>query len=168
MLKQQIEASRTSTAENNDLTLTQYEEALAAAEDETDREAAKELNQEVRAELNEFNEEENNAELNKDQLIEKQKKQMNQIEEELKTLDEQRRPIERYALRCIEAYRQEFQLAQVAPNTHLDPEQLRKDWQLNRLKAMKEEEEKQYEQEEDEMIYTYALDNERTARYNYT
>ncbi|CAF5197282.1 unnamed protein product, partial [Rotaria sp. Silwood1] len=35
------------------------------------------------------------------------------------------RPIERYALRCVEAYRQEYQLAQVAPNTCLDAEQIR-------------------------------------------
>lgn len=75
--------------ENNNLTLTQYEEALAAVEDETDRQAADELNKEVKAELNEFNEDETTNDLNEDQLIEKQKKQMNKVEEELKTLDEQ-------------------------------------------------------------------------------
>ena len=157
--QQQVEA--------NHLTLTQYEEALATVEDETDQRAAKDLNQEVQAELNEFNEEET-PELNEDQLIEKQKKQMNKVEEELKTLDEQLRPIERYALRCVEAYRQEFQLTQVGPNTYLDTEQVRKDWQLTRLKALKEEEEKQLEEEDDEMMYTYESENERQAKYNYS
>ena len=76
------------SADTNNLTLTQYEEALASVEDETDRRAADELNKEVRAELNEFNEDETN-DLNEDQLIEKQKRQMNRVEEELKTLDEQ-------------------------------------------------------------------------------
>ena len=157
--QQQIEA--------NHLTLTQYEEALATVEDETDQRAAKDLNQEVQAELNEFNEEETN-DLNEDQLIEKQKKQMNKVEEELKTFDEQLRPIERYALRCVEAYRQEFQLTQVGPNTYLDTEQVRKDWQLTRLKALKEEEEKQLEEDDDEMMYTYETENERQAKYNYS
>ncbi|CAF0862550.1 unnamed protein product [Rotaria sp. Silwood1] len=174
--QQQLDSSRaitttTTTTNNasldNNLTLTQYEEALAAVEDETDRRAADELNKEVKNELNEFNEDETN-DLNEDQLIEKQKRQMNKIEEELKTLDEQLRPIERYALRCVEAYRQEYQLAQVAPNTCLDAEQIRKDWQLSRLKSLKEEEERQLEQEDDEMMYTYALDKERQTKYSYT
>ncbi|CAF0978049.1 unnamed protein product [Adineta steineri] len=159
-----------STTSDNNLTLTQYEEALATVEDETDRLAADELNKEVKAELNEFNEDEANEvnELNEDQLIEKQKRQMNKVEEELKTFDEQLRPIERYALRCVEAYRHEHQLAQVAPNTYLDTEQIRKDWEITRLKTLKEEEEKQLEQEDDEMMYTYALDNERQTKYSYT
>lgn len=92
--QQQMDTARTTTAaaianvENSNLTLTQYEEALATVEDETDRDAAVELNKEVNAELNEFNEEETN-DMNEDQLIEKQKRQMNKVEEELKTLDEQ-------------------------------------------------------------------------------
>ena len=166
--QEKVEANRTTTADsNNNLTLTQYEEALALAEDESDRDAAKELNREVTAELNEFNEDETN-DLNEDQLIEKQKKQMNKVEEELKTLDEQLRPIERYALRCVEAYRIEHQITQVAPNTYLDAEQVRKDWELSRLKSLKEEEERRLEEDDDEMMYTYALDNERQMNYNYT
>ena len=168
--QEKIEAARTTTTtteSENNLTLTQYEEALALAEDETDRDAATELNREVTAELNEFNEDETN-DLNEDQLIEKQKKQMNKVEEELKTLDEQLRPIERYALRCVEVYRIEHQLTQVAPNTYVDAEQIRKDWELSRLKSLKEEEERQLEEEDDEMMYTYASDKERQMKYNYS
>ena len=163
-MQEQFESTRN---ENSNLTLTQYEQALAACEDETDRNAAEELNKEVKADLNEFNEDEN-TELNEDQLIEKQKQQMNKIEEDLKVLDEQLRPIERYALRCVEVYRHEHQLAQIAPNTYVDAEQIRKDWELSRLKTLKEQEEKQYELEDDEMMYTYAIDNERQIKYNYT
>lgn len=91
--QQHLDSIRTTNGTNNsnsdsNLTLTQYEEALAAVEDETDRRAADELNKEVKNELNEFNEDETN-DLNEDQLIEKQKRQMNKVEEELKTLDEQ-------------------------------------------------------------------------------
>jgi len=93
--QQQMDTNRSTTTtattpnSDNNLTLTQYEEALATVEDETDRHAADELNKEVKAELNEFNEEETTNDLNEDQLIEKQKRQMNKVEEELKTLDEQ-------------------------------------------------------------------------------
>jgi hypothetical protein len=95
-MQQQLETSRPTTTtttttpnSDNNLTLTQYEEALASVEDETDRLATDELNKEVKAELNEFNEDEATNDLNEDQLIEKQKQQMNKVEEELKTLDEQ-------------------------------------------------------------------------------
>lgn len=36
---------------------------------------------------------------------------------------------------------------------------MKKDWELNRLKALKEEEEKRAELEEDEMLYTYSRDD---------
>jgi len=36
------------------------------------------------------------------------------------------------------------------------------------LKALKEQQEKQLEQEDDEMMYTYARENERKVKYNYT
>lgn len=91
--QQHLENLRSTTAAvpnaENNLTLTQFEEAIAAVEDETDRHAADELTKEVKNELNEFNEDEAAGELNEDQLIEKQKRQMNKVEEELKTLEEQ-------------------------------------------------------------------------------
>ena len=40
-----------------------------------------------------------------------------------------------------------------------DIEAVKKDWELNRLKALKEEEEKRAELEEDEMLYTYSRDD---------
>ncbi|CAF1168843.1 unnamed protein product [Rotaria sordida] len=157
----------TTTMIDNNLTTTEFEEALASVEDEIDRQAANELNKEVQAELTEFNEDEINH-LHEDQLIEKQKQKMKTIEENLKTFDEQLRPIERYALRYIEANRDDHQTSQSSSNIHLDTEQIRKDWQLSRLKALKEQEEKQFEQEDDEMMYTYIRDNEQKVKYNYT
>lgn len=62
---------------DKNLTSTQFEEALALLEDETDRQAIDELNKELNAEFNEFNDEE------EDQFIEKQ------IDEESNTIDEQ-------------------------------------------------------------------------------
>ena len=50
----------------------------------------------------------------------------------------------------------------------MDTEQIRKDWQLSRLQALKEQQEKQVEQEDDEMMYTYVRDNERKVKYNYS
>ena len=40
-----------------------------------------------------------------------------------------------------------------------DIEAVKKDWELNRLKALKEEEERRAELEEDEMLYTYSRDD---------
>ncbi|CAF4789948.1 unnamed protein product [Rotaria sp. Silwood1] len=166
--QEQLDLNRPTTMTDNNLTTTQIEEALASVEDETDRQAANELTQEVKAELIEFNEDEI-IHLNEDQLIEKQKQNMNQIEEKLKTFDEQLRPIERYALRCIETHRGDHhQISQTNSNIYLNTEQIRKDWQLSRLKALKEQEDKQFEQEDDEMMYTYTRDNERKVKYNYT
>ncbi|CAF2544118.1 unnamed protein product [Rotaria sp. Silwood2] len=165
--REQLDSNRTTTMTDNNLTTTEIEEALASVEDETDRQAANELNKEVQAKLSEFNEDEI-IHLNEDQLIEKQKQKMNKVEEKLKTFDEQLRPIERYALRCMEAYRSDHQISQTDSNIYLDTEQIRKDWQLSRLKALKEQEEKQFEQDDDEMMYTYTRDNERKVKYNYT
>jgi E1A-binding protein p400 len=83
--QEQLDSSRITTTIDNNLTVTEFEEALASVEDELDRQAVNELNNEARAELNEFNEEE----INEDQFIEKQKRQMDKVEEELKTLDKQ-------------------------------------------------------------------------------
>ena len=47
-------------------------------------------------------------------------------------------------------------------------DQIRKDWHSSRLKALKEEEDKQLEQADDERMYTYARDNERKVKYKYT
>ncbi|UJR37799.1 hypothetical protein I4U23_030490 [Adineta vaga] len=157
-----LDGSRSLNTTDDNLTVTQFEETLASLEDESDRQAANELTNELITDLSEFNEDETNDE----QLIEKQK--INNIEDELQTLDNQLRPIERYVLRCVESNRDEDNLAQINSNTYFDTEQIRKDWHLSRLKALKEQEEKQFEEEDDEMMYTYARDNERKVKYNYT
>lgn len=63
-----------------DLTLAQLEEVLAVVEDESDRRAAEEFNREAMADLAEFDD---------DQLIEQQKQQMSEMEEQLASLDNQ-------------------------------------------------------------------------------
>ncbi len=44
---------------------------------------------------------------------------------------------------------------------------MQKDWQSARFQAWKEQEEKQLEQDDDQMMYTYARDNEQKVKYNY-
>mgnify|MGYP003385320167 CR=1 FL=1 len=63
-----------------DLTMAQLEEVLATVEDESDRRAAEEFNREALANLTEFDE---------DLLIEQQKQQISQVEEQLASLDNQ-------------------------------------------------------------------------------
>jgi hypothetical protein len=81
--QEQLGVGRATTATDDDLTVKQFEEALASAEDEPDRQATHEFSREVTADSNEFNEDA----VSEDQLMEKQKLQMNRVEEELKTLD---------------------------------------------------------------------------------
>ncbi|CAF1352247.1 unnamed protein product, partial [Didymodactylos carnosus] len=171
--QQQMEINRVTTSENN-LTLTQIEEALASAEDETDRNATEQLNNEVDADRNEFDNEDNVGATNEDQLFERQKQQMDKVEQELKIIDEQLKPIERYALKFVEIHRgneSSLSLDQVNQGTqlnHFDSEQIRKEWHLSRLKALKEEEEKFREMEEDEIMYVDVHDNDRKVKYAYT
>ncbi len=83
--QEQLDSSRAINTTDDNLTVTQFEEALALVEDEADRQAVDEFNREVSADLNEFNEDE----INEEQLIEKQNRRMNKIETEFKTLDDQ-------------------------------------------------------------------------------
>ena len=110
---------------------THYEEALASVEDELDRQAATECRNELLAKRRRCNDDD-------DQLIEERENQINSVAEELETLDKQvralitpiicivchfqLRPIERYALRYIEAYRTEYHFTGVVDsNTYVMP-----------------------------------------------
>ena len=115
------------------LNLVPYEEALASVEDELDRQAATECRNELLAKRQRCNDNDDDD----DQLIEERENQMNSVAEELETLDKQVRalitpvicitchfqlqPIERYALRYIEAYRTEYHFTGVDSNTYVMP-----------------------------------------------
>ncbi|XP_064649340.1 helicase domino-like isoform X3 [Lineus longissimus] len=132
------------------------EQALCAAEDETDVQAAKTAKAEEKAELAEFDEtipwDEKEAERRQEE------EEVSKVEMELAQLQKELSPIERYALLYIED--------QLAPYTNEElqeaeeeVENAKKDWELGRLKALKEEEERRAAIEEDEMLFTYTRDD---------
>ncbi|GFR90719.1 helicase [Elysia marginata] len=141
--------------------LTQYEQALCKAEDETDAQAAKQLQAEQKAELAEFDEnipwDEREAELKKEE------EEVSKVEMELAMLDKELTPIERYAVTVMEA-QMEPETAEELKLAEEDIENSKKDWELARLKALKEEEERRAELEEDEMLYIYSKDESQVKK----
>ncbi|ESO91647.1 hypothetical protein LOTGIDRAFT_122039, partial [Lottia gigantea] len=133
--------------------LKQFEMALCKAEDETDVIAAKQVQAEQKAELAEFDESIPWDE--KEQENRKEEDEVSKVELELAQLDKELSPIERYAVGYVEA--------EMEPDEDSfdedDIENAKKDWELARLKALKEEEERRAEMEEDEMLYTYSVED---------
>ncbi|XP_035827815.1 helicase domino isoform X2 [Aplysia californica] len=136
--------------------LSQFEQALCKAEDETDAQAAQLVQAEQKAELAEFDEnipwDEREAEMRKDE------DEVSKVEMELAMLDKELTPIERYAVTVMEA-QMEPETAEELKMAEEDIENSKKDWELARLKALKEEEERKAELEEDEMLYIYSKDD---------
>ncbi|XP_041347993.1 helicase SRCAP-like isoform X2 [Gigantopelta aegis] len=135
--------------------LAQFEQALCKAEDETDVIAAKLVKAEQKAELAEFDEtipwDEREAESKKEEEISK-------VELELMQLDKELSPIERYAVALMEA-QMDPDMIEELDFTEDDLEEAKQNWELARLKALKEEEELRAEIEEDEMLYTYSKED---------
>ncbi|XP_060081235.1 helicase domino-like isoform X1 [Ylistrum balloti] len=132
----------------------QFEQALGKAEDETDVVAANLVKAEQKAELAEFDEnipwDEREAEKRKEE------EEMSKAEQELAMLDKELTPIERFAVTFMENEMKpdddlEISVEEIANS--------KKDWELARLKALKEDEERRLELEEDEMLYTYLRDD---------
>ncbi|KAK0055030.1 helicase domino [Biomphalaria pfeifferi] len=141
--------------------LSQFEQALCKAEDETDALAATQLQAEQKAELAEFDEnipwDEREAE------IRKEEEEVSKVEIELAMIDKELTPIERYAVSVMEA-QLEPETAEELKIAEEDIENSKKDWELARLKALKEEEERRAELEEDEMLYVYAKDESQVKK----
>ncbi|XP_070205034.1 helicase domino-like isoform X4 [Littorina saxatilis] len=133
-----------------------FEQALCKAEDESDAMAAIQVKAEQKAELAEFDEnipwDEREAEARKEE------EDMSRTEMELAMLDKELSPIERYAVGQVES-QMEDEVAEELKMAEEDIENSKKDWELARLKALKEEEERRAEMEEDEMLYTYLRDD---------
>ena len=49
----------------------------------------------------------------------------------------------------------------------LDSEQLQNDWKLSCLNAIREEEKKQLEHDDDDLMYTYSRENEKKVRVKF-
>ncbi|XP_052268550.1 helicase domino-like isoform X1 [Dreissena polymorpha] len=132
--------------------LAQFEKALTQTEEETDAVAVDQVKAEQKDELAEFDE---NIPWEEG---ERREEGESHVEQELAMLDKELTPIERYAVQFTEQMmepvnEEELKIAED------DIEAIKKDWELNRLKALKEEEEKRAEMEEDEMLYTYSRDD---------
>ncbi|KAK7077901.1 hypothetical protein SK128_004066 [Halocaridina rubra] len=123
-----------------------FESALAVAEDETDVQAAKTAKAEAAAELAEFDE---NLPLDDDR---EGGEELSKAEQEVAMLMKQLTPIELYALKFLES-REDYQAE--AERMSAEIEQQKKEWELGRLQALREEEER-LAQNSDEDLLSYS------------
>ncbi|KAJ8680257.1 hypothetical protein QAD02_016044 [Eretmocerus hayati] len=111
------------------------ENAFAAVEEDLDIQAAKTAKAEAAADLAEFDEDipvedgENDEQISKAEL-------------EVRNVVSQLTPVERYAMRFVEDSDGNFSAAQLAA-AERELEEQKKEWELDRLRAMREEEERQ-------------------------
>ncbi|XP_022250926.1 helicase domino-like [Limulus polyphemus] len=127
---------------------TELEQALGMAEEENDVEAAKTARAEAAAELAEFDE---SIPIDSET---RDNEERSQAEEELDKLMDQLTPVEKYAMQYLETIQDSFSLEQLK-QAEEEIEAQKKDWELGRLKAFKEEEERRrasYDEEEDPKI----------------
>ncbi|VDI33322.1 Hypothetical predicted protein [Mytilus galloprovincialis] len=134
--------------------ITQFEKALAKTEDDTDAVAVDQVKAEQKAELAEFDE---NIPWDEREAERKREEDESKVEMELAMLEKELTPVERYAVTFMEdemdPLAEELQIAEE------DIQNAKKDWELGRLKALKEEEERRLEVEEDEMLFTYTRED---------
>ncbi|XP_052073827.1 helicase domino-like isoform X2 [Mytilus californianus] len=134
--------------------LNQFEKALAKTEDDTDAVAVEQVKAEQKAELAEFDE---NIPWDEREAERKREEEESKVEMELAMLEKELTPVERYAVNFMEdemdPLAEELQIAEE------DIENAKKEWELGRLKALKEEEERRLEVEEDEMLFTYTRED---------
>ncbi|XP_023290809.1 helicase domino isoform X4 [Orussus abietinus] len=119
------------------------ENALAAAEEDLDVQAAKTAKAEAVADLAEFDE---NIPLDE---ADKEDAQVSKAEQEVQNLVSQLTPIERYAMKFVEESEGTFSAAQLAA-AERELEQQKKEWELDRLRALREEEERRMRMADDD------------------
>jgi hypothetical protein len=106
---------------DNQLTEIQFEEALATVEDDIDQQATMELMKEVNAESNEEEQQQiNQMEEEELSIVDHQVRSLSLLFFQKNNFAFQLRPIERYALRCVEAYRTEHPITQISSNTYVN------------------------------------------------
>nr|QVD39288.1 Helicase domino [Schistocerca gregaria] len=137
------------------------ESALAAAEDESDVLAARTATAEAAADLAEFDESipleeaEGNAASGEQEI--------SKAEQEVRQLEQQLTPVERYAMRFVEETEAAWSAEQLAA-AEAEIEQQKREWELGRLQALKEEEERcaHLSEDEEEQPLTFS----RVAAHN--
>ncbi|XP_050451376.1 helicase domino isoform X5 [Cataglyphis hispanica] len=129
------------------------ENALAAAEEDLDVQAAKTAKAEAVADLAEFDENIPLEDADKDET------QVSKAEQEVQNLVAQLTPIERYAMRFVEESEGAFSAAQLAA-AERELEQQKKEWELDRLRALREEEERRMRlADDDEKPLTFGRED---------
>uniref|UniRef100_A0A224YXM9 E1A-binding protein p400 n=1 Tax=Rhipicephalus zambeziensis TaxID=60191 RepID=A0A224YXM9_9ACAR len=134
----------------------EFEKALGMAEEELDVQAAHTARAEAAAELAEFDE---SIPLDTDSRDEDK----SQAEEELDKLMDQLTPVERYAMQFLESLQEPLTLEQLK-QAEEEIEAQKKDWELGRLKAIKEEEERRagYRDDEEAPALVYSREDAYT------
>uniref|UniRef100_T1JC71 Helicase domino n=1 Tax=Strigamia maritima TaxID=126957 RepID=T1JC71_STRMM len=145
--KEEIVAPAPSQNDDN-LTTAQLEHALANAEEDMDVQATKTAKAEAAAELAEFDE---SIPYDGDSRLEDE---TSKVEEELGALTSQLTPVERYAMKFLESIQEPFSLEQLK-QAEEEIEAQKKDWELGRLQALKEEEQRRALMEDDDVPFTY-------------
>ncbi|XP_072747211.1 helicase domino isoform X1 [Anoplolepis gracilipes] len=129
------------------------ENALAAAEEDLDVQAARTAKAEAVADLAEFDENIPLEDADKDET------QVSKAEQELQNLVAQLTPIERYAMRFVEESEGAFSAAQLAA-AERELEEQKKEWELGRLRALREEEERRMRlADDDEKPLTFGRED---------
>ncbi|XP_078045774.1 domino helicase isoform X3 [Augochlora pura] len=129
------------------------ETALAAAEEDLDVQAAKTAKAEAVADLAEFDENIPLDEAEKDDM------QVSKAELEVQNLVSQLTPIERYAMKFVEESEGAFSAAQLAA-AERELEEQKKEWELDRLRALREEEERRMRlADDDEKPLTFGRED---------
>ncbi|XP_076228316.1 domino helicase isoform X2 [Nomia melanderi] len=129
------------------------ESALAAAEEDLDVQAAKTAKAEAVADLAEFDENIPLDDADKDDV------QVSKAELEVQNLVSQLTPIERYAMKFVEESEGAFSAAQLAA-AERELEEQKKEWELDRLRALREEEERRMRlADDDEKPLTFGRED---------
>ncbi|XP_012218897.2 helicase domino isoform X2 [Linepithema humile] len=127
------------------------ENALTAAEEDLDVQAAKTAKAEAVADLAEFDE--------NIPLEDADDTQVSKAEQEVQNLVAQLTPIERYAMKFVEESEGAFSAAQLAA-AERELEQQKKEWELDRLRALREEEERRMRlADDDEKPLTFGRED---------
>ncbi|XP_050472757.1 helicase domino isoform X2 [Bombus huntii] len=129
------------------------ESALAAAEEDLDVQAAKTAKAEAVADLAEFDENIPLDDADRDDM------QVSKAELEVQNLVSQLTPIERYAMKFVEESEGAFSAAQLAA-AERELEEQKKEWELDRLRALREEEERRMRlADDDEKPLTFGRED---------
>ncbi|XP_002138575.3 helicase domino isoform X1 [Drosophila pseudoobscura] len=149
-------ATATSGVETEKQSLRAFEHALAAAEDEQDVLATKTAKAEVAADLAEFDEnipiaDDANAEAG----VGSSQGEMSKADLEMQNIVKQLSPVERYAMRFVEATGAAWTAEQLrAAEAELEAQ--KREWEANRLAVMQKEEELLKPEAEAEELLTYS------------